>query len=106
MFLIEFLANDDGGSIAGSSKIDDFLCRALMINRNATGAGLQDAEVSHTPLRSIVTEEHHTVAGLNSLASQKSSCTGCELTQIGISVLLLASIAFDAHSNASRMSFG
>src|SRR5215475_13201116 len=106
MFVIKLLANHDRGCIAGSSKVDDFFGRTFRINRNTAGAGLQNAKVSHAPLRSIVAKEHYSIARLNSFINQESGSTSRELTQIGIGVLFLASIPLDAHCHASRMSFG
>src|SRR6185503_10904846 len=99
-------ADDNGGSFSGAGKVDDFIRRALSVNRDAGGPRFQSSEISHAPLGRVVTEKNHAIAGLDAVAGEKCSGARRELAQIGVRILLFASITLDAHGDARRMTLG
>ncbi len=51
-------------------------------------------------------EKHHPGAGFDSFTGEKGGGARGEFSQVGIGVLLFASITLDAHGHARRMTFG
>src|SRR6185369_13648034 len=97
---------DHSRCISGACKVENFVSRALWIARDTSRAGLQHAEITHAPLGCVAADEHHAIARLDALAGEKSSRARCQFTQVGIRVLLVATIAFDAHRHSCLMTLG
>src|SRR6185503_20926878 len=106
MLLLNLVAQDQPGRIAGSSERKNFVSRAIGIAGNARGTRLQYSEITHTPFRSILADKHHAIAMLDVLTGKKSSDAGGEFAKVGIGVLFFMTVAFDAHRNARCMPFG
>src|SRR6185369_9390570 len=102
---MELLADDNSGSFTRSSEVYDFINRTLRIDRNTTRAGLEYAKISHAPFRRVVTNKHHAIASLDTLAGKKTGRARRQFTHVGIRVLLVPPIAFNSHGDTRSMAF-
>ena len=50
-------------------------------------------------------DEHHAIAGLDAGGCQKPRGACRQFTHVGIGVLFVAAVAFDAHGDAGRVAF-
>src|SRR5262245_4819170 len=106
MILINCLADYNSSGITCPREVNNLAGRTLRIDRNAGSSCFQSAEVSHAPFGCIVTHQHQAIAMLDALTGKESCCSQRELTHISVGVLLLASIALDAHRHTRRVSLG
>src|SRR6185312_8838878 len=106
MFVMQLFANYNSRRLPSARKIYDLLERTFRINRNTARSGFQDAKVGHAPFRRIVANQHHAIAWLDTGAGKKPGGARCQLAHVSVGVLLLASVALDAHGDASRVALG
>ena len=106
MFLKQPGADYDPRSITGTREVDHFIRRAFGVNWNAGSARLQDSEVSHSPFGRVVTEEHDSISGFDSLIGQERGGARSQFPQIGVSVLLFVALALDPHRDPCGVALG
>src|SRR5215217_923648 len=100
MIVDDGLAANDPRSVSCARKVENLARGTFGIAGDASGAGFQHAEISHTPFRRIAADEQHAVAWFNTFTGEKAGYSRGQLAKVGVSVLLLASIAFDAHRHS------
>src|SRR5215212_958486 len=106
MVVDDGLAANDPCSISCASKVENLVRGTFGIAGNASGAGFQHAEISHTPFRRVAADEQYAVTRFNALAGEKAGYSRGQFAKVGVSVLLLASIALDAHRHPGCVALG
>src|SRR5687768_18182111 len=99
-------ATDHSRGITRASEIENLPGGTFRIAGDAGGARLQHAEVTHAPLRRVAAHQHDAIALLDAFAGEEPGSARRELAQIGVGVLLLAAVAFDAHCDSGRVTLG